>query len=240
MRSRTVVKLYPELRNCPSVLESVCEVMAGISDEDVLKSKYQKSKLRKSVNQLIKENKKRKEDNFWLGQIKVVKTWAKSKNIKVKFIKKGDDCYWPSKKLIQINSNIKLESQFYLFLHECGHYLVINSKKYHKRYPFEKYNNFYIDNDFLIDEEKIEKDQITLLKSKVEGKIINKKKKDKLNLYKFEYCMLRIQEEIESWDKGENLAIRLDLTINNKNFLKEKFKRLETYIDWAVLERGPE
>ena len=243
MRKRTLIKFYPELEEYPDALDIVQECVIGLSDKSILLQKARKKKLDRTVRETIKDCNKALEEDFWNSQLYVVRRWAERKGISFSVKKRGENEYCESTKSIEINASLRAETQFYYAIHECGHLILSESKNYLKRYPFGDYDRF--DCDHLIDSARVEKDAETLREQKLAGyaeqtkKKKKKKRAKKLYLQPTGFCILKLQEEMEAWDKGEALAKRFGLIINNKNYAKNKFRCLETYLDWAVLERSP-
>ena len=79
------------------------------------------------------------EEADWKEQYNKVVLWIESKGYSVKDKKKVDDCVVFEDKDIYISSQYKYETKLYTLLHECGHYLLNETKetflKSHPLYP---------------------------------------------------------------------------------------------------------
>lgn len=53
--------------------------------------------------------------------------WCNDRSINVNFIKASGASYVPAKKTIEINCHYTMENQLFALLHECGHFLILES-----------------------------------------------------------------------------------------------------------------
>lgn len=73
----------------------------------------------------------------WVTQYEQLKSWVESKGYTVTEKWKVEDCIVFEDQEIFINSQCKPENMFYTLLHECGHYLLNETKKSFKEtHPF--------------------------------------------------------------------------------------------------------
>ena len=88
-------------------------------------------------------------EDLWHQEYNKLKNWVESKHYTVKEMKGVEDCIVFEDRVIYINSRCKIENMFYTLLHECGHYLLNETKESfketHPHYPSE------------IDDKRIEK-----------------------------------------------------------------------------------
>jgi len=252
MKTQTLQKTFPILKENRQILAEVQNNLAFLSDADFfLKKDFWDLK----ISRLIRKITKQKDDLFWFKQIAVVKSWTVKQNLKLSITNSGDNSYnyennnnSKHNEIIKINSNLSAETQLYYTLHECGHYLVMKSKMYNEKYPYNDFDILY--SKIKINREKIKhsKDILTkILLEQLKKKLgeqydvdfLSENKEANLMLQTKHACALAIQEEFEAWEKGEGLAKQLKLKINKKKFLKLKLKSLFTYFEWAVFSRDP-
>lgn len=75
----------------------------------------------------------------WRDYIESLEIWANDKGYFVNFSADGDTCVCVETKVIEINSSLPAKTQVYYLLHECGHILVANDRKF---YTEPAINNF--------------------------------------------------------------------------------------------------
>jgi Zn-dependent peptidase ImmA (M78 family) len=253
MRERTLLRLFPELKTNQKALEEAKKILSDISDTSYVNgAKNWKKEIKMAITNLIVKKRISDKEVFWRTQLKLLEDWTEKRGIILNFQRGGETEFVERFNFININSSLCAETQLYFALHECGHYLLSNSKNYNKNYPFYKYNKFQnMTSARIVEKEEKIFESIKLLQKmklakekhkygyKVSNVEISKKAERKFYLYSSEYCILKLQEEIEAWERGKKLADRLQLFINENNFSAKKLECLESYMDWAVLERNP-
>lgn len=106
-------------------------------------------------------------------------------------------------KIIIINKYKSTTNKLHTLLHECGHFLIDQARDRNERVYNIKFGHGY---EFFDD-----------------------KKKNKTVIHKIDI----LSEEIEAWNRGYSLALRLNLVLNKDSFDKEKAIAIKTYAFWA-------
>lgn len=138
-----------------------------------------------------------------LLELQKVIDWCSTKKITV-FFTRDRNKYLPEDKVIVINKTQNTTKKLLILLHECGHYLIDQSKDKNSTNYNKKYGNGY---DFSDDNKK------------------NKTITHKIDI---------LSEEIEAWNRGYSLALRLKLSIDKDKFDREKATSVKTYAFWAA------
>lgn len=102
-------------------------------------------------------------------------------------------------KQVLLCNRTRINNRLYSFLHECGHIIIADNKKYfRKQYPIAA-KNMRRNNSLLSNIETIE-------------------------------------EEIEAWKVGENLAKRLRIKFNKEKYKKYAARFIMTYVSTAAFK----
>lgn len=106
-------------------------------------------------------------------------------------------------RIIIINKRKNVTGKLHTLLHECGHFLIEQAKEKNTRVYNVKFGNGY---EFFDDSKK------------------NKTVTHKIDV---------LSEEIEAWNRGYSLALRLNLNLDKESFDKDKASAIKTYAFWA-------
>ena len=137
-----------------------------------------------------------------LIELQRVIDWCSSKKITVLF-KNDRNLYLPDEATIIIGRYQTTTRKLITLLHECGHFLIDQSRDRNVKTYNMKYGNGY---EFYDDKKK------------------NKTVRHKIDV---------LSEEIEAWNRGYTLALRLNLNLDKNKFDKEKASAVKTYAFWA-------
>lgn len=118
-------------------------------------------------------------------------------------IKNDTSKFLADERTIIINKNKSTTGKLHTLLHECGHFLIDQAKEKNTTVYNAKFGNGY---EFFDDNKK------------------NKTVTHKIDV---------LSEEIEAWNRGYSLALRLNLNIDKESFDKDKASAVKTYAFWA-------
>jgi hypothetical protein len=68
-----------------------------------------------------------------IGHLQILVDWCNVRGIKVNFCRREGGIFYQKNKLIKISARLSHEQQFFILLHECGHYLI-GGKEKHERF----------------------------------------------------------------------------------------------------------
>ena len=137
--------------------------------------------------------------------------WLRRRGFKLEREAGADDCVCFDSARVLINSKASRESQLSALLHECGHVDVLQKRLRNKR-------------------------------RRVAGATLGHWARTS-NTKSRRALRVRINvvtEEIEAWDRGEDIARRLRIRYNKKTFQNVRTRALMTYFRWTARQkRGP-
>ena len=133
-----------------------------------------------------------------------IRTWLSKQGFDLRVVPKGEDSVDFAERVVNINKSDAYPIRLATALHECGHVLIFFSRF---RRPQKRFSGSTL------------KEQCLL-----KGRRAPRTRSARIA------CL---QEELDAWDRGLDLAARLGVRISKKTVEKDRVKALMTYIGYA-------
>jgi hypothetical protein len=134
-----------------------------------------------------------------------LRSWLSKKGFELRLTPKGEDSVDFSERVVKVNQSDAYPIRLATALHECGHVLIFFSRF---RRPQKRFSGSTLREQCLLKGRRKPRSRAARIA-----------------------CL---QEELDAWDRGLDLAARLGVRVSKKIVEKDRIKALMTYIGYAA------